>query len=66
MMRRVGPAEDKGPMFFLVYEISWHAGSILPTGVNTWGSLAFWSMGAANDRAAKIKANGYMAFVEAR
>lgn len=54
--RLVQTNEDKGPMFFLVYEMT--------RGV--WGSRAYWSVGAANRRAAALKIAGRMAFVEAR
>lgn len=54
--RLVRTNEDKGPMFFLVFKI-------MPS---IWDTRAYWSVGAANLAAAKLKAHGRMAFVEAR
>lgn len=55
-MRRVGPAEDKGPLFFLVFEIT----------PSVWDTRAYWSVEAANSKARALKAKGRLAFVEAR
>lgn len=55
-MRRVGPAEDAGPMFFLVFEVS----------PSVWDSRAYWSSSAANHARLMLESKGRLAFVEAR
>lgn len=55
-MRRVGPSEDSGPMFFLVFEIT----------PSVWDTRCYWNVDAANRGARVIKAKGRLAFVEVR
>lgn len=57
MFRRVGPPEEKGPMFYLVHETS-------PGGA--WTSVPYWFPDVANNKAAKLKREGKLAFVEVR
>lgn len=51
------PVLEKGPMFYLVHETS-------PGGA--WTSVPYWFPDVANNKAAKLKAEGKLAFVEAR